>query len=99
VRRDVFYRAIRAAGTILGEEAVLVSGSQALHASVSSDRPPGAARYVKVVIAALDDPDDRKADLIDGATGEASMFTETSAATPKVSASPQPECRPEPSHG
>ncbi|MET0880155.1 MAG: DUF6036 family nucleotidyltransferase [Acidimicrobiales bacterium] len=32
---------------------------------------------VEVDIAALDDPDDRKADLIDGAIGEASVFHES----------------------
>ena len=49
-------------------------GSQALYGSVDDELPPEAERSVEADIAALDDPDDRKADLIDGAIGEASMF-------------------------
>jgi hypothetical protein len=48
-----------------------------LYGSVADELPPEAARSVEADIAALDDPDDRKADLIDGAIGEASMFPES----------------------
>lgn len=77
MRREAFEHAVRAAGAILGEPEVLVIGSQALHASVSSELPPAAARSIEADVAALDDPDASKADLIDGAIGEASMFHET----------------------
>ena len=74
MNRESFDHAVRAAGAILGENELLVIGSQALHASISADLPPEAARSVEADIAALDDPDEYKADLIDGAIGEASAF-------------------------
>lgn len=77
MKRGAFDHAVRAAGAILGEDEILVIGSQALYGSVEDDLPPEAERSVEADIAALDDPDDRKADLIDGAIGEASMFHES----------------------
>ena len=77
MNREAFDHAIRAAGAILGEKELLVIGSQALHASVSDDLPPEAARSVEADIAALDDPYEQKADLIDGSIGELSMFHTT----------------------
>jgi len=44
VNREAFDHAVRAAGAILGENELLVIGSQALHASISTDLPPEAAR-------------------------------------------------------
>lgn len=63
----------RAAASILGESEVLVIGSQTIHGSLS-DLPPEAERSIEVDIVAFDDPDARKADLIDGSIGEASLF-------------------------
>lgn len=77
MNREAFDHAVRAAGAILGENELLVIGSQALHASISTHLPPEAARSVEADIAALDDPGQDKADLIDGAIGEASIFHET----------------------
>ena len=77
MNREAFDHAVRAAGAILDESELLVIGSQALHASLLADLPPEAARSVEADIAALDDPGSGKADLIDGAIGEASMFHET----------------------
>jgi len=77
MNREAFDHAVRAAGAILGEDEILVIGSQALYGSVEDELPPEAERSVEADIAALDDPDDRKADLIDGAIGEASMFHES----------------------
>ncbi len=76
MNREQFEHAIRAAGAIMGENELLVIGSQALHASVP-DVPPEAARSIEADIAALDDPDEQKADLIDGTIGEVSMFHQT----------------------
>ena len=76
MNREEFEHAIRAAGAIMGENELLVIGSQALHASVP-DVPPEAARSIEADIAALDDPDEQKADLIDGTIGEVSMFHQT----------------------
>lgn len=75
--KDEFDHAIRAAGSILGDSELLVIGSQAAHGSVVGDLPEEALRSVEVDVAAFDDPDDAKADLVDGSIGEASMFHET----------------------
>jgi hypothetical protein len=72
-----FEHAVRAAAAVLGVDELLVIGSQALHGSVKGDLPEEALRSVEVDVAALEDPDGRKADLIDGAIGEASMFHAT----------------------
>lgn len=77
MRRGEFEHAIRAVGSILGTDEVLVIGSQALHGSVSEDLPEAAQRSVEVDVAAFDDRDGFKADLIDASIGEASMFHET----------------------
>jgi hypothetical protein len=75
--RSDFEHAIRAAGAVLGVDELLVIGSQALHGSFEEPLPEEATRSVEVDIAALDDPEGRRADLIDGSIGEASMFHET----------------------
>lgn len=77
MRRSDFDHATRAAGSILGENEVLVIGSQAIHGSIRGDLPEEAERSLEVNIAAFGDTDASKADLIDGAIGEASMFHET----------------------
>lgn len=77
MKREAFDHSVRAAGSVLGEDQVLVIGSQALHATVADHLPPEAERSVEADVAAFDDPDDRKADLIDGSIGEVSMFHET----------------------
>jgi hypothetical protein len=76
MKRDQFDHAIRAAGSILGVSELLVIGSQAVHASILGEMPVEASRSLEVNIAAFDDPDAFKADLIDGSVGEASMFHE-----------------------
>lgn len=76
MKRDQFEHTIRAAGAILGVQEVLVIGSQAIHASVDF-KVPEAERSIETDISALHDPSGRKADLIDGSIGEASMFQET----------------------
>ena len=48
MRRSEFEHAIRAVGSILGTDKVLVIGSQALHASLSADLPEAAQRSVEV---------------------------------------------------
>ncbi len=74
MKRADFDHAVRAAGAVLGENEILVIGSQALHASSPEPLPPEAERSVEADVVALDDPDSTKADLIDGSIGEASMF-------------------------
>lgn len=77
MNRDAFEHAVRAAGAVLGENEVLVIGSQALHGTVSGNLPLEAEQSIEADVAAMDDPGERKADLIDGSIGEASMFHAT----------------------
>ena len=77
MKRSEVDHALRAAGSILGESEVLVFESQAVHGSLTGDLPEEAQRSIEVDIVAFDDADARKADLIDGSIGEASLFHET----------------------
>ncbi|MFN8035692.1 MAG: DUF6036 family nucleotidyltransferase [Acidimicrobiia bacterium] len=77
MKRQDFDHVVRAAGAILGEREVLVIGSQAVHASMPEPLPEEAERSVEADVVAFDDADGRKADLIDGTIGEASMFQES----------------------
>jgi len=77
VTRGQFEHTIRAAGAVLGVNELLVIGSQALHGTLDGNLPAEASRSVEVDIAAMHDEDGRRADLIDGSIGEASMFHET----------------------
>lgn len=77
MKRTEFEHAIRAAGAVLGVRELLVIGSQAIHATISSDLPIEASRSVEVDVAAMNDPDGALADLIDGSIGEGSMFHST----------------------
>ena len=61
MKREEFEHAIRAAGAVLGVSEVMVIGSQALHASVAGELPPEASRSVEVDVAAMDDPEERRA--------------------------------------
>lgn len=75
MNHESFDHVIRAAGAILGEDTIIVIGSQAILASV--DRPPPAAhRSIEVDVLPVDG-DEGKADLVDGSIGEASMFQES----------------------
>ncbi len=75
--RAEFEHVVRAAGSILGTDEILVIGSQALHASIEDTLPPEAVRSVEVDVAFFGDETGGKADLIDGSIGELSMFHET----------------------
>lgn len=77
MNREAFEHTVRAAAAVLGENEILVIGSQAVHATILGDLPVEAERSVEADVAALEDPDERKADLIDGSIGEASMFHQT----------------------
>lgn len=74
--RDQFEHTVRAAGAILGENKLLVIGSQAIHASISKLFPE-ASRSIETDVSALEDEDGSKADLIDGSIGELSSFQDT----------------------
>jgi hypothetical protein len=62
---------------VLGTDEVIVIGSQAVLASVPEGLPVEVVRSIEADILPIDDPDEAKADLIDGTIGEASMFQET----------------------
>lgn len=77
MRRQEFEHAIRAVGSILGTNEVLVIGTQALQGTIDADLPEVAQRSLEVDVAVFGDVDGSKADLIDGSIGEGSMFHET----------------------
>jgi hypothetical protein len=78
VRRAELEHVLRAASAILGERDLVVIGSASVLASFpEEDLPFEACRSDEADLAAIDDPDDAKADLIDGAIGELSLFHDT----------------------
>ena len=77
MRRDQLDHAIRAVTDILGEDTVIVIGSQSVLGSFTIDQlPPVATLSVEVDVLPMDDPTEAKADAIDGAVGEGSSFQE-----------------------
>jgi hypothetical protein len=77
VRRTQLEHLLRAASTISGERDVVVIGSQSILASHPDDAlPPEATGSIEADVAFLSDPDDSKADRVDGAIGELSPFHE-----------------------
>lgn len=72
--RSQFEHVVRAAGSILATNEVLVIGSQALHAVVDGDLPAEAERSIEADIALLEGESEQAVDLIDGSIGELSMF-------------------------
>ncbi|MDA8264648.1 MAG: hypothetical protein M0T79_04745 [Actinomycetota bacterium] len=78
MKRSELEHIIRAAGSILGEDTVIIVGSQAILASRPEEElPPAAMRSLEGDVLPLDDRDGVKADLIDGALGELSLFDST----------------------
>ena len=78
MRREQLEHVLRAASQIADDSDVLVIGSQSVLGAIPEDRLPSAATAsIEVDVAFFDDPDDRKADRVDGAIGELSPFHET----------------------
>ena len=78
MRTEHLEHVLRAASTIVGERDVLVIGSQAVLGSIPDERlPPEATTSIEADLAFFDDPDDEKADQVDGSIGELSRFHET----------------------
>lgn len=76
--REQLEHILRASSAITGEPDVLVIGSQSMLGSFTEDDlPPEATSSMEADIAFFDDPADAKADQVDGAIGELSMFHET----------------------
>lgn len=69
---------VRAASTITGDGNVLIFGSQALLGTWEDEElPDEATRSVEADLVFPDDPDESKADAVDGAIGELSTFHQT----------------------
>jgi hypothetical protein len=78
MRREQLEHVLRAASQIADDPAVLVIGSQSVLGAIPEQRLPAAATAsIEVDVAFFDDPDDCKADQVDGAIGELSPFHET----------------------
>ncbi len=76
VTREQLEHLIRAAGAILGDRDVVVIGSQAILGAHPAGLPEAATESMEADLLPVGDADGRKADLIDGAIGEASPFHE-----------------------
>lgn len=75
MRRSDLAHILRAAADVSDDGKILVIGSQAILAAHSeSVLPPEATVSIEADIAFFDDSNDEKADQVDGAIGEASMF-------------------------
>jgi hypothetical protein len=71
VTREQLARVLRAASAIAADPDVLVIGSQSVLGSFGEDDLPfEATASMEVDIAFFGDPDDAKADLVDGAIGD-----------------------------
>lgn len=78
--REELSHALRAAATVAKDGKILVIGSQAILASFGEDElPVETTLSVEVDLAFLDDPDERKSDLVDGMIGDGSQFHRTHA--------------------
>ena len=66
---------VRAACAVAGVKQALIIGSQAAHATATSDSIPGDFSG-EVDMAFFNDPDNAAADLVDGSIGEGSLFHE-----------------------
>lgn len=76
--REQLAHVLRAAAKIADDPQILVIGSQAILGSFWEDELPEQAwMSVEADVAFLDDPDERKADAVDGAIGELSPFHQT----------------------
>jgi hypothetical protein len=78
MRRDQLEHLLRAAGTILRDDQVIVIGSQSILGSFDEDDLPAEIMLsIEADFVPVRDVDNEKSDLIDGAIGEDSMFHET----------------------
>lgn len=74
---DQLRHVLRAATDVVPDSDIVIVGSQSVLAARGDDLPPEATRSIEVDLAFLDDADEEKADRIDGAIGELSMFHRT----------------------
>lgn len=74
MNRSQLEHIIRAAGDVLGENEVILVGSQAILGSAPDDLPHDVTLSMEADVMAMDDPDGQKALLINGTIGELSRF-------------------------
>ncbi|MGA5307764.1 hypothetical protein [Micromonospora taraxaci] len=75
MRREQLEHVLRSACQIAGDPDVLVIGSQSVLGAIPESRLPlEATASMEVDVAFFNDPDDQKADQVDGAIGEFSLF-------------------------
>ena len=75
MKRAQLAHILRSASKVTGDPNILVIGSQSILGKFSHTALPDAATMsIEADISFFDDPDERKADLVDGALGEASPF-------------------------
>jgi hypothetical protein len=78
MKRAQLEHVLRAASQIAGDRDVLVIGSPSVLGAIPEERlPPAATASIEVDVAFFDDPGDHKADQVDGAIGQLSIFHET----------------------
>lgn len=78
MNRSQLEHVLRPASKVVNEPDILVIGSQALLGSIPDALlPTEATTSIEADLAFFDDPDDEKADRVDGAIGELSQFHET----------------------
>lgn len=76
--REQLAHVLRAAAEIAGDAEIIVIGSQAILGTYSHTELPAEATFsMEADIAFRDDPDEKKADMVDGAIGEGSIFNLT----------------------
>lgn len=77
MNREQLEHVIRAAGSVIGDEGVIIIGSQAILGTFPDGLPELATLSTEVDVLAFDDPSGEKADAVAGALGEFSQFHET----------------------
>jgi hypothetical protein len=77
VNREELEHVVRATCDLLGEDAVIIGGSQAALAQFPDDLPRSVLMSREVDVAALDDPTEAKALLINKNIGEGTIFEDT----------------------
>ena len=78
MKRSELAHVLRSACDITGDPHILVVGSQSILGSFADEELPAEAMgSIEADIAFLEDPDERKADAVDGGIGELSGFHET----------------------
>lgn len=75
MNREQLAHIVRAASRVVGDGNIVIIGSQAVLATWDDeDLPEAATRSIEADIAFFEDPDERKADEVDGVIGELSSF-------------------------